>query len=80
MLIGIVKKNAIMQIVSRSRPTPAQQDARRSVYEGCVIRSRPIMMTTMAALLDRCRSRWAGAGAGRGRWVSRSSAGLLSSS
>jgi HAE1 family hydrophobic/amphiphilic exporter-1 len=52
MLIGIVKKNAIMQIdfaleAERQRGlTPAQ-----AIYEGCLIRFRPIMMTTMAALL-----------------------------
>jgi HAE1 family hydrophobic/amphiphilic exporter-1 len=51
MLIGIVKKNAIMQIdfaldAERSRGlTP-----REAIYEGCLIRFRPIMMTTMAAL------------------------------
>src|SRR5205823_1836775 len=51
MLIGIVEKNAIMQIdfaleAERSGKTPAQ-----AIYEGCLIRLRPIMMTTMAALL-----------------------------
>jgi HAE1 family hydrophobic/amphiphilic exporter-1 len=51
MLIGIVKKNAIMQIdfaldAERSGATP-----RDAIYQGCLIRFRPIMMTTMAALL-----------------------------
>ena len=52
MLIGIVKKNAIMQIdfaldAERQRGrTPAE-----AILEGCIIRFRPIMMTTMAALL-----------------------------
>jgi HAE1 family hydrophobic/amphiphilic exporter-1 len=52
MLIGIVKKNAIMQIdfaLDAERKhglTPA-----RAIYEGCLIRFRPIMMTTLAALL-----------------------------
>jgi multidrug efflux pump subunit AcrB len=51
MLIGIVEKNAIMQIdfaleAERSGKTPEQ-----AIYEGCLIRFRPIMMTTMAALL-----------------------------
>ena len=52
MLIGIVKKNAIMQIdfaleaERRHGKTPTE-----AIYEGCVIRFRPIMMTTMAALL-----------------------------
>ena len=52
MLIGIVKKNAIMQIdfaleVERKEGKPPLQ----AIYEGCMIRFRPIMMTTMAALL-----------------------------
>jgi hydrophobic/amphiphilic exporter-1 (mainly G- bacteria), HAE1 family len=52
MLIGIVKKNAIMQIdfaleaERKHGKTPTE-----AIYEGCVIRFRPIMMTTMAALL-----------------------------
>jgi len=52
MLIGIVEKNAIMQIdfaleaERKEGKSPAQ-----AIYEGCLIRFRPIMMTTMAALL-----------------------------
>jgi HAE1 family hydrophobic/amphiphilic exporter-1 len=52
MLIGIVKKNAIMQIdfaldaERRLGMSPAE-----AIHEGCLIRFRPIMMTTMAALL-----------------------------
>jgi HAE1 family hydrophobic/amphiphilic exporter-1 len=52
MLIGIVKKNAIMQIdfaldAERNHgKSPAE-----AIYNGCIIRFRPIMMTTMAALL-----------------------------
>ena len=52
MLIGIVKKNAIMQIdfalEAERVHGKAPSDA---IYEGCLIRFRPIMMTTMAALL-----------------------------
>jgi len=52
MLIGIVKKNAIMQIdfalEAERQHGKAPADA---IFEGCVIRFRPIMMTTMAALL-----------------------------
>jgi hydrophobic/amphiphilic exporter-1 (mainly G- bacteria), HAE1 family len=52
MLIGIVKKNAIMQIdfalEAERKHGKSPTDA---IYEGCVIRFRPIMMTTMAALL-----------------------------
>ncbi|HZT30784.1 MAG TPA: efflux RND transporter permease subunit [Bryobacteraceae bacterium] len=52
MLIGIVKKNAIMQIdfaleAERSRGLAPKE----AIFQGCVIRFRPIMMTTMAALL-----------------------------
>ncbi len=52
MLIGIVKKNAIMQIdfaldAERHQGMPPE----KAIYEGCLIRFRPIMMTTMAALL-----------------------------
>jgi HAE1 family hydrophobic/amphiphilic exporter-1 len=52
MLIGIVKKNAIMQIdfaleaERQHGKTPAE-----AIYEGCLIRFRPIMMTTMAGFL-----------------------------
>ncbi|MGH7823583.1 MAG: efflux RND transporter permease subunit [Candidatus Binatia bacterium] len=52
MLIGIVKKNAIMMIdfaLERQRnegKTPAQ-----AIYEGALVRFRPIMMTTMAAIV-----------------------------
>ncbi|HYM25162.1 MAG TPA: efflux RND transporter permease subunit, partial [Vicinamibacterales bacterium] len=52
MLVGIVKKNAIMQIdfalEAERQHGKAPTDA---IYEGCLIRFRPIMMTTMAALL-----------------------------
>jgi len=51
MLIGIVKKNAIMQIdfaLDAERNGMSPQEA---IYQGCLIRFRPIMMTTMAALL-----------------------------
>jgi HAE1 family hydrophobic/amphiphilic exporter-1 len=52
MLVGIVKKNAIMMIdfaldaQRREGRSPAE-----AIYEGCLIRFRPIMMTTMAALM-----------------------------
>jgi multidrug efflux pump len=51
LLIGIVKKNAIMMIdfaleTERTGKSPAE-----SIYEACVRRFRPITMTTMAALL-----------------------------
>ncbi len=52
MLIGIVEKNAIMQIdfaldAERNQGLPPLE----AIYQGCLIRFRPIMMTTMSALL-----------------------------
>jgi len=51
MLIGIVKKNAIMQIDFALEAQRGGKSPLEAVYEGCMIRFRPIMMTTMAALL-----------------------------
>src|SRR5205814_2796690 len=52
MLIGIVKKNAIMQIdFALDAERREGKSATEAIYEGCLIRFRPIMMTTMAALL-----------------------------
>ena len=52
LLIGIVKKNAIMMIdfaldAEREQKLPPE----KSIYHACLLRFRPIMMTTMAALL-----------------------------
>jgi len=52
LLIGIVKKNAIMMIdfaleAERTEGKPPEA----AIYEACLLRFRPIMMTTMAALL-----------------------------
>jgi HAE1 family hydrophobic/amphiphilic exporter-1 len=52
MLIGIVKKNAIMMIdfaVEAQKSPGAAPHA--AIYEACIVRFRPIMMTTMAALI-----------------------------
>jgi HAE1 family hydrophobic/amphiphilic exporter-1 len=51
MLIGIVEKNAIMQIDFALEQERAGKAPEVAIYEGCLIRFRPIMMTTMAALL-----------------------------
>jgi HAE1 family hydrophobic/amphiphilic exporter-1 len=51
MLIGIVEKNAIMQIDFALEAERGGMTPERAIYEGCLIRFRPIMMTTMAALL-----------------------------
>jgi multidrug efflux pump len=52
LLIGIVKKNAIMMI---DFALEAQRDqglpAREAIYQACLLRFRPILMTTLAALL-----------------------------
>ncbi|MFA5516314.1 MAG: multidrug efflux RND transporter permease subunit [Desulfuromonadales bacterium] len=52
MLVGIVKKNAIMMIdfalEAQRRDGKSPLDA---IFEGCLVRFRPIMMTTMAALM-----------------------------
>ena len=51
MLIGIVKKNAIMQIdFALEAERKHGKNPAEAIYEGCIIRFRPIMMTTMAAL------------------------------
>jgi HAE1 family hydrophobic/amphiphilic exporter-1 len=52
MLIGIVEKNATMQIDFALEAERHQGlTPLKAIYEGCLIRFRPIMMTTMAALL-----------------------------
>jgi HAE1 family hydrophobic/amphiphilic exporter-1 len=51
LLIGIVKKNAIMMIDFAIMARRAGRSAEEAIFEGCLQRFRPIMMTTMAALL-----------------------------
>ena len=52
LLIGIVKKNAIMMIdFALVAERQHGKSPREAIYEACVLRFRPIMMTTMAALL-----------------------------
>jgi HAE1 family hydrophobic/amphiphilic exporter-1 len=52
MLIGIVKKNAIMMIdFALVAQRNENKDAAEAIYEGCLVRFRPIMMTTMAAMM-----------------------------
>ena len=52
MLVGIVKKNAIMMIdfALEAQRTEGKKPL-EAIYQGCIIRFRPIMMTTMAALM-----------------------------
>jgi hypothetical protein len=57
MLLGIVKKNAIMQVdfaIEAERSGKAREAA---IYEGALVRLRPIMMTTVAASWGPCPSR-----------------------
>jgi len=52
LLIGIVKKNAIMMIdFALSVERSEGRSPRDAIYEACLLRFRPIIMTTMAALL-----------------------------
>ena len=51
MLVGLVKKNGIMMVdfaIEKQRDGATSEEA---IYEACVVRFRPIMMTTMAALM-----------------------------
>jgi HAE1 family hydrophobic/amphiphilic exporter-1 len=52
MLIGIVKKNAIMMIdFALETERTESKSPEESIYQGALVRFRPIMMTTMAALM-----------------------------
>ena len=52
LLIGIVKKNAIMMIdFALEAEREHGKSPKEAIYEACLLRFRPIMMTTMAALL-----------------------------
>ncbi len=52
LLIGIVKKNGIMMIdFALEAERKEHKTATDAIYQACLLRFRPIMMTTMAALL-----------------------------
>ena len=51
MLVGLVKKNAIMMVDFAISAQREGKSARESIYQACVVRFRPIMMTTLAALM-----------------------------
>ena len=51
MLVGIVKKNAIMMIDFAIEAQRGGKSAAEAIHEGCLLRFRPIMMTTMSALM-----------------------------
>ena len=72
LLIGIVKKNAIMMIdFALAAERNEGLNSRQAIYQACLLRFRPIMMTTACALLgglplalgrgrgSNCESRWA---------------------
>ena len=77
LLIGIVKKNAIMMIdFALAAERNESKSSRDAIYEACLLRFRPILMTTMAALLGALPLAL-GTGSARscgGRWASRLSA------
>src|SRR6185503_3349897 len=51
-LIGIVKKNAIMMIdFALAAESGEGKSSRDAIFQACMLRFRPILMTTMAALL-----------------------------
>jgi len=51
LLIGIVKKNAIMMIDFALEAERSGKTSEESIYQACLLRFRPIMMTSMSALL-----------------------------
>ncbi|PWT92980.1 MAG: acriflavine resistance protein B [Blastocatellia bacterium] len=51
MLVGLVKKNAIMMVDFAISARREGRSARDSIYQACLVRFRPIMMTTLAALM-----------------------------
>ncbi|MBF0551308.1 MAG: efflux RND transporter permease subunit [Deltaproteobacteria bacterium] len=51
MLVGLVKKNGIMMIDFALQAQKEGMPPREAIYEACIIRFRPIMMTTTAALM-----------------------------
>ena len=75
LLIGIVKKNAIMMIdVALVASREKGFSSRASIYHACLLRFRPIMMTTMAALFGSPTPRdwlWRGRGTAPPSWYRR---------
>ena len=51
MLVGLVKKNGIMMVDFAVEAQKAGLTAEQAIFDACVVRFRPIMMTTMAALM-----------------------------
>jgi multidrug efflux pump len=64
LLIGIVQKNAIMMIdFALSAQREEHKPAEEAIFQACLLRFRPILMTTMAALLGGLPL-WLGGGVG----------------
>ncbi len=82
LLIGIVKKNAIMMIdFALEAERKENKTPEEAIYQACLLRFRPIMMTTMAALLGAVLARPLAAASAlncEGRWASASSADFWS--
>ena len=51
LLVGLVKKNGIMMVDFAVEARRTGKSAEEAIHEACVVRFRPIMMTTMAALM-----------------------------
>ncbi len=51
LLVGLVKKNGIMMVDFAVEGRRAGKSAEEAIYEACLVRFRPIMMTTMSALM-----------------------------
>ena len=59
LLIGIVKKNAIMMIdFALDAERMEGKSTEDAIFEACMLRFRPIMMTTMAAIFGALPWRW----------------------
>jgi len=65
------KRTPSCRLTLRWMPSAERQVAGEAIYEGCLVRFRPIMMTTMAALLGAVPSRWIRRG-----WRSPQAAGI----
>ena len=55
LLIGIVKKNGIMMVDFALMPSAKRQDAAEAIREACLLRFRPILMTTRRRCSAACR-------------------------
>ena len=81
LLIGIVKKNGIMIVDFALDAQRAEgKSPEEAIYQACLLRFRPILMTTMSALWPPFRWPWAAVWvpSSGGPWASPSSAGLSS--